>query len=256
MDKNLKIRLEQALKKHKDDPVVIRNFGEVPAGIQGIAKVVACRISVFEKGEFVGEPYYFASAVVVEPKTFNGMLVEGLRTNVLEPLCDTPRRFRATVEEHTEFVLNELKKLGADVSNVESFEDLQTICEAVASAGIYIRFSTYQSGDFVRHNWLGTIDYNAVKEESDENDEDESPFIDSDENQEDEDEEPTPQRLEKGDGTLVGNGIIKEGMIVKLVKDGFLVEGVVQKSKPRKKTATIILTDGTKVQDVPWDELS
>jgi len=262
MKNDLKKRLESALKKFKDEPVVIQNFGEIPAGVTGIARVVDCKIGTFEKGDLMGESYFFASAVVVEPEEFNGVFIKGLRTNILEPLCDTPKRFRSTVEEHMKFVLNELKKMGADTSNLESLDDLQNLCEAVKQSNIYIRFNTYKTegSDFINHRWLGYVDYQnssdvtkPIGKDSFEEDyeEEEIPFDEEDDNE----DKQTPQRLEKGDGTA-DNAVIKEGMKVKYVHDDMLVEGTVYRSNPKKKVASIILDDGeTKITSIPWSEL-
>jgi len=255
---DLKARLEKALREHRNDPVRISNFGEIPPGVNGIAKVVDCKIGIYEKGELQGEQYWFASGVVIEPKSYNGMWIEGLRTNIIEPLCDTPSRSRSTAEDHMVFVVNELKKLGVVTDDLDSLEDLETICEALARSNVYTRFTTRQlpGSNFVIHVWLGSVKYQQPETETVDisDDQEENPTEQQEDNPQQTLEEPEPQRIEDDQGVLVDN-VIKEGMIVKLVHENEIVNGVVYRSHPRKRVASIELSDGTKLTNVPWEKL-
>lgn len=285
MNPELRARLERALREYRGKPLVVQNFGELPAGVSGIARVVECRIGKYARGEYAGEHFWVAAAIVVEPKFFNGNLIAGMRTTIIEPLCDTPNRSRQSLEEHVAFVLNELKKMGVDVTHVDTLEDLQAICDAVNNMpSLYIRFMTRAVGDgYVHHIWCGLVNYqeetaNEVDSMDDGDNDSEPPTTGGQSTVEkpeidrptvdgpivNNDQPPTtinqpkpsepPTRLELPDGTLIDR-VIREGMTVKIHHEGMILEGVVVRSYPRRRIATIELTDGTRLANVSWDRL-
>lgn len=128
----------KAVEAHKDDDVKFSGGGQLPAGVTGIAKVKVCKFDTYEKGEFVGEYYYMASAIVMEPKEFRGM-----RTSIgPEPMCATPKKSRVDEDAHIAFVLNEYRKLGIDTKEV-GIDDLEPTAAEIQGVGIYTRFRTY-----------------------------------------------------------------------------------------------------------------
>jgi len=156
----------KAFDAHKNDETNYGAGGDLPAGIEGgIARLVECKFDTYKSGDFEGEPYFYAAGVVVEPKVFDGIRIEGLRTSIMEPLCDTPGRSRETVEDHLAWVLNELRKLGVDTAGL-SFEDLDAVVDMLKQAGPYFRFRTWQGtpteqfpNPRVQHQWRGVCEY-------------------------------------------------------------------------------------------------
>lgn len=165
-------RLRNAFEKHKNDQT---DYGQVelPAGIdEGRAELVSCGFGVFKNGEFTGQPYFRAAAVVKFPDsvTENGLVrrCAGLQTSIgPEPICDTPKReSRPKLEDHVGWVLNELRKIvgdeairGLDISQLEPF------CASLIDPKnpIFIKFRTWKGqatpqfpNPRVNHQWLGS----------------------------------------------------------------------------------------------------
>ena len=173
---------EKAFNTHKSTEIELVGGGGLPGGIEnGIARLVECKFDQFKKGNNEGEYYFSASGVVVEPHKVGKIPIQGLRTQIgPEPLCDTPTRSRKTLDEHIKWVLNEMKKLGADVSDVE-YEELEDVAEALKEAGPHFRFRTWQgekqtSGPYkdreptVQHQWSGMLEFDEEDEEDVEDD--------------------------------------------------------------------------------------
>lgn len=130
----------KAFEAHKADEVVLSAGGDLPAGIDdGIAKVKNIKFGQYKEGDFKGEYYYSARAIVVEPKKY-----AGLATQIgPEPMCDTPTRSRKTVEDHLAFVMNEYRKMGINTEEI-GYDDLETTAAALTEDGPYIRFRTWK----------------------------------------------------------------------------------------------------------------
>lgn len=160
-------QLVKAHEAHKDDETEYSNFGDLPPGIEdGVAQLVTCKFDVFKEGtQMAGYPYFFADATVIEPETLDGKKVAGRRTKIgPEPLCDTPKRTRATVADHLAWIYNELRKLGVDTKNL-SVDDLESTAEALQSSGIFIQFRTWAGQPsekypkpMTNHTWQGVLD--------------------------------------------------------------------------------------------------
>lgn len=148
---------------HQDER---QGYVPLPAGIvNGIAQLTDVKIDQYKTGALKDEYYFQAKGTVIEPAEHSGAPVRGALTMIMEPLCDTPSRKRAKVEDHYEFVMNEIKKLGVDVSET-SIADIETILEAVKQAKPYFRFSTWAGRPTERDpnpqaqsNWHGAVDY-------------------------------------------------------------------------------------------------
>lgn len=171
-------RARKAWEAHKHDEVDLGNMGDLPAGIQaGVAQLVDCKIGLVEEGkQSAGQPFFYAAGVVLSPKTFthpDGTVepLEGRRTSILEMLCDTPNSGgrRKTQGEHMAWMMNELKKLGADVENA-SVDDLPALMEALKEAQPFFRFRTWKgsvqkTGPYAgkdpktQHTWNGQCEY-------------------------------------------------------------------------------------------------
>jgi len=160
--------------KHKGDTTSFDTGGNLPAGIEGgIAQLVDCRFSVFKKGDNKGEYFFRAEGIVKSPVEFNGVRIEGLRTAIQEPLHATPSRSRVDVGEHFEWILNEMRKLGLDTSDVD-YSNLEEVAKALKQSQPHFRFRTW-IGDKTdaypnprtNHVWGGQCEYEEDGEPDD-----------------------------------------------------------------------------------------
>jgi hypothetical protein len=160
---------QKAFEAHKGDDVTYGAGGDLPAGIEGgVAQLVECKFDVYAKGDNEGEYYFYAAGVVVSPEELGGVPIVGLRTSIMEPMCDTPTRTRKDVEAHLMWVLNELRKLGVDTAGM-SYNDLDGIAEALKEEKPHFRFRTWKgskqtTGPYkdveprTQHEWRGLVD--------------------------------------------------------------------------------------------------
>ncbi len=160
----------KAVHAHRDDETKFDSGGSLPAGIEnGIAQLVDCRFSQYEKGDMKGEYFFLAAGVAVEPETHDGKKVAGKRTQIMEPLCDTPKRAsRPTISDHMGWILNEMRKLGADTKGAD-LEDLETLAASLKEAAPYFSFRTWK-GEATKEYpnprtnevWNGAINYDGT----------------------------------------------------------------------------------------------
>lgn len=137
-------RAHQFDKEHKGKEVQYDTGGSLPEGIEGgVAQLTTIKIGEFERGANEGEPYFMAMGTVIQPKEVNGTPIEGLYTQIgPEPICDTPGRSRPEVEDHLEWVCNELGKLlGHRDFSVDEIEEM---CELLQEEKPYFRFRTWK----------------------------------------------------------------------------------------------------------------
>lgn len=146
--------LKQSHQKHKDDET---KYGmvEMPGGIQhGLAQLTKCHFDTVKKaGKNLGKPFFYAEAVcispesVVDPISKTVVVTKGLRTSIYEPLFATPEAkgeyARRTLDDHYAEILNQLRKLGVDTSEIEP-DDLDGVCEGLVADSPTIKFSTRQ----------------------------------------------------------------------------------------------------------------
>lgn len=135
-----------SIAKHAGDETDYGSGGRLPPGIEnGIAQLTQCKIGESEKN---GELFFYASGTVVKPKAMpDGTPIEGLHTSVMRMLSDAKGKdgkVYRTADEQVEWVMNELRKLGADTSDFKGPEDLLTICEALQEQKPFFRFRTWQ----------------------------------------------------------------------------------------------------------------
>jgi len=154
-----------AFEEGKSNTTTYTGGSDLPAGIEGgIAELVDCKFGEFQTGHNQGEPFFYAAGIVVSPKVHNGIPITGLRTQIgPEPICDTPKSFgkKKTMEDHLNWVLNELRKLGIDTSDIE-LDDLDEVVAALKKIGPRFRFRTWQGeanerfpNPRVQHDWRG-----------------------------------------------------------------------------------------------------
>lgn len=158
---------KEAFYSHREDETSYGMGGDLPAGIEGgTAELIEAKFDTFKSGTNEGEYYFLAAGVVVEPEVYNGMHIRGRRTQIgPEPVCKTPGRSRQTVDDHYQWVLNELRKLGVPTDEIE-FDDLEPTVVALKEAAPRFRFRTWQGNATpqfptprVNHEWKGLIDY-------------------------------------------------------------------------------------------------
>ena len=191
-----------AVEKHRDTPVEFDTGGSLPPGIEnGVASLDKCYFDVYKSGDLAGEYYFRASGIVLTPKLVCGVKVEGRQTSIMEPVCETSRGKRQSVEEHVAWVVNEMKKLGADMDGIE-IDDLEAIAAALQEEAPTFNFRTWQGkateeypNPRVNEVWNGVTEYDGEEDdEVDDNTDDteaepEEEEVDSVEPEEEEDEE-------------------------------------------------------------------
>lgn len=163
-------KLKAAHDAHKGDDIQMGNVG-LPAGIEnGVAQLVDCKFGEYEKGNDKGKLYFYAAGIVKSPSTYDGIRIEGLRTQISEPLFDTPQRSRQSVDEHYAWVLNELKKLGgADCLDGVDADGMEDFVASLKEAAPCFRFRTWKgekqtTGKYAgkepltNHQWAGACD--------------------------------------------------------------------------------------------------
>ena len=145
---SLAIRLgnkaRKAFEEVKDQEPEFDTQAGLPGGIEGgIARLVECKFTQIAAGkQNAGKDMFYAAGIVMSPAEVNGINIEGLRTQISEPLYDTPTRSRKTVDDHLEWVMNEMKKLGLDMSEM-TLDDLEGAAETLKEEKPYFRFRTW-----------------------------------------------------------------------------------------------------------------
>ena len=134
----------QAVAKHRGDAT---NYGNVdlPAGIEGgVAQLIDCRLSQIKPGKKnAGMWFFIAAGSVISPEQYNGIPTKGLRTQIMEVIGNTPTRSRKTVDEHIEWVLNEVRKFGVDTKKI-TINELETVLAALKKKKPKFRFRTWK----------------------------------------------------------------------------------------------------------------
>lgn len=163
---------QKAVIEHKDEPVNFGGGGDLPDGINaGVAQLVDCRFDQYKDGSMQGEYFFLAAGVVIAPEVHDNVRVAGLRTQIMEPMCDTPDRSRKTISEHVAWVLNEMRKLGVDTSSL-GIDDLEPAAAALKGESPHFRFRTWKgkkqtTGPFanqeprVQEQWKGSCEFDG-----------------------------------------------------------------------------------------------
>lgn len=163
--------MRQSHKENKGKAPAVGNVG-LPAGIDnGSARLVMAKFDYYKDGNDKGKPYFMASGIVFEPKTFRGQTIAGGRTQIgPEPMFATPNRSRKTFREHYDWVINQIKLLAdpgqapdgwcsvydampsetdAQCAAIESFiiqtlKDLVSVKDANGQTGVCFHFRTWK----------------------------------------------------------------------------------------------------------------
>lgn len=186
-----------AFNKHKTDETTYSTGGNLPSGIDnGIAQLTEIKFGTYDSGNFKGEWYFLAAGTVVSPDSSkDGQLIKGLRTQIMEPMCETEGRSRETVDEHVEWVLNMFRILGMETEELEP-EDLEEAAKELVEAAPYFAFRTWSGkptkqypDPIVNHQWIKEVEYEAEEDDDVEEEDDEELEEDELEEEEYEDEE-------------------------------------------------------------------
>lgn len=144
----LKTKTSKTLLENRAKPPVVDAGGDLPPGINdGIAKLVKCGFQLVKEGSAnAGKPLFMAEGIIVSPdKAPNGTIVKGKRTRHMEMCFDTTTQAGKTTtqEEHLDRVMNTLKCLGADCSEITSYDQLEGLAAAVEEMGPHFSFRTW-----------------------------------------------------------------------------------------------------------------
>ncbi|MFA5376287.1 MAG: hypothetical protein WC455_11135 [Dehalococcoidia bacterium] len=139
-------KLKEAYEGHKDDEVVFDAGGSLPGGIEnGIAQLVDCYFKPYEKGTNKGQFFFYAAGIVKKPTEHDGVPIAGLRTSIMEPMCDTPSRSRQTISDHMGWILNEWKKLVPDLDLDDvGYDELEATAATIKELAPHFRFRTWK----------------------------------------------------------------------------------------------------------------
>jgi len=173
-------RLTQAHAETKGKPVEAGN-PQLPAGIEnGVAQLRDVKIGEYKEGVNKGQPYFMASAVVLEPKEVDGISVAGLRTQIgPEALCDTPQATgkRKTFQDHYKFMRDQLSLIGFDLDQLSGTPQqieagILSGMAALTKQQPTFRFRTWKgkkqtTGPYagqeprVQHEWNGLVEFST-----------------------------------------------------------------------------------------------
>ena len=187
--------------------------GGFPAGIEfGTAKITKMEIGQYKSGSMKDENYFMVRGVCVSPKVsaayshkwsdedgksiehdLGTVKVKGLQDSlIMEPLCDTPNRKRATEEEHYQYMFGILEGLGIDMQEIEDDDDLKAAFEAIIEEGKTVNFRTWSGGASEQYPDanvnVSITGFGESEEETEDDDDDDDDDMEV-EDDEDEDEE-------------------------------------------------------------------
>lgn len=148
----------KAFNKAKTQEITVPSYGELPAGLSGIARLCDLKFDKVKEGKKnAGEYFFYIAGTVLEPSTFtdekgNVHRVAGLRTSITEMMCATPDATRKTPEDHMIHVMQILGRLGMKIEQFQSPRDLENMVAAWNVAvkkkekplNVYFSFSTFK----------------------------------------------------------------------------------------------------------------
>lgn len=138
-------KLNAAHEKHANDETKYDTNASLPSGIEGgVAKLITCKFDIYKEGDNKGKPYFRAEGIVVAPKDVDGIPLQGLRTSIMHPMCDTTSNGKTTTfESHLEKVYNHLRLLGVNTAEIDP-SDLEDVAETLQESQPYFRFRTWK----------------------------------------------------------------------------------------------------------------
>lgn len=132
---------------HRGDEV---RFGIVnlPPGISGgVAQLVTAKWDEYKVGtKYAGKPYVLLRGIALRPAEHRGVPVRGQGVMLTIPLCDTPDRKcngqPGTMENWLAELMNEFRKLGIEIGDDSSPDDIEAFLAALQEEKPHFRFST------------------------------------------------------------------------------------------------------------------
>lgn len=156
-----KLGVSKSLAAHRDDEVNYGSGGDMPAGVIGVARLSAAKIDSYKTGDNAGELYLYLAGVCEQANKGMEMCV-GSRTSLTVALCKTGGQKPKSFDDNFAKALNEIKKLGLDISNVQRGQDVVDCCSVLVEAAPRFKFNTWASAPSaqypdprVNHNWNG-----------------------------------------------------------------------------------------------------
>lgn len=264
-------KMKRRIAKVKDKDIQLNFGGSLPAGIEnGVAKLVDIKIATYEKGDNKGKPYFMIRGVVVSPKSYDGIPVEGRQESfVMEPLHSTPSRARKTEDEHIDYMIGVLKNLGVDSDNLEPEEiDDGTLFNSMIEEELYFRFRTWKGQPTeqfpnARTNVSfagGALDYvngeveDDVEDATEESEEEDEEEVEDEEGEEEEESEEEESEEEEEEAVVPEKG---EVWYYKPPKSRRDVECEITAVFENKETCNLkSLVDGKLFKGIAWTELA
>lgn len=295
MGRSSKGKLSSSIKKTRGNET--RKFGvDLPPGIKsGVATLIDGEIGTYKSGNQKGELYLRLAGTVLKPlkhtytpkvwKKGSGgkgtienldsvsVKTKGLRTQVMFPLCETPRK---SEEENVDLALNMLRLLGANTEELEDVDDLKELVKDLVDEGITFGFRTQASTvsqDYPEErtfeNWDEAIDSEDLDDDDDDNDdidedddvkeddEDESDE-DSDEDSEDDEEEEDEDEDEddESEDPPFGDSDELEELADKAEKGSRSEKKKAQDELDKRAQAAGLDTDSDEYEDLEWHEIA
>jgi hypothetical protein len=142
-----------AWEQHRKDEYVPTGGGDLPAGINGIARLSKAYLGLTaaDAQRYANEPYFYGQGVIVQPDEFVDKRgtrhhVGGQHTSVTIVLCDQPPDSQSKYKTRASRVVQMmqlLKGLGADTSGV-TLSQLPQLLRLLVGRKPYFQFRTWQ----------------------------------------------------------------------------------------------------------------
>lgn len=160
----------KAFETSKNNEVQFDRGGELPVFNAGVAQLTTMGLGMYKEGPNKGKPFFRAAGVMLTPKAVtdadgNTNPVAGLQTSIMIPLCDTKSQKGdvTKMEDHLEKLINEVKKLGVDLSEV-GFDEFDSTFDALVETAPQFKVRTWASKPTkeyptprVNHVWNGLV---------------------------------------------------------------------------------------------------
>lgn len=161
-------RLEKELggefEAHKNDETKYGSGSDLPAGINGgIAQLVEMKVGEYNEGDNKGKLFMCIAGIVKLPVEFNGIKIEGLRTQLIVKLFANNNRSK---DEMIAKACNEVRKMGGMIGEIKA-RDLPVLMDAIKVEAPHFRFRTYaftpdnakpDDAPIIVHEFRGKID--------------------------------------------------------------------------------------------------
>lgn len=156
---------------HKDDETKYGGGSDLPAGINGgVAQLVEAKIDEYKEGDNKGKLYLMLAGVVKKPTEFQGVKIEGLRTQVMKKLFANNQD---TKDQAVAKALNEVRKMGGETAGLTKFSSIMAVLTALKEQAPHFRFRTYEykpedsDTAMIIHEHRGVVEYDETASNGD-----------------------------------------------------------------------------------------